>query len=77
MTQPFEYKSDEWYHEMSQKVVDIFYGVQASKIDLMIVFIIILKSTISEYVSEFDLLEDFMRVYDSIKLRKKDEVKKE
>lgn len=71
MTQPFEYKSDEWYHEMSQKVVDIFYGVQASKIDLMIVFIIILKSTISEYVSEFDLLEDFMRVYDSIKLRKK------
>jgi hypothetical protein len=77
MTQPFKYKSDEWYHEMSQKVVDIFYGVQASKIDLMIVFIIILKSTISEYVSEFDLLEDFMRVYDSIKLRKKDEVKKE
>jgi hypothetical protein len=77
MTQPFEYKSDEWYHEMSQKVVDIFFGVQASKIDLMIVFIIILKSTISEYVSEFDLLEDFMRVYDSIKLRKKDEVKKE
>jgi hypothetical protein len=62
---------------MSQKVVDIFYGVQASKFDVMIVLTIILKSTISEDVSEFDLLEDFIRVYESIKLRKKDEVKKE
>jgi hypothetical protein len=77
MTQP-----DEWYREISQKVVDdIFDGEQVSIFDAMIVFTIILKSTIynnvSEDVSESDLLEDFEKVYDSIKIPKNDEVKKE
>ena len=31
MTQPFEYKSEEWYHEISEKVVSIFDGKKYGK----------------------------------------------
>ena len=44
MTEPFEYKSDEWYHEISHKVVDIFDGVQASNGDIMVVMATVLKA---------------------------------
>ena len=83
MTQPFEYKSDEWYHEMSEKVVDLFDGVKASNGDIMVVMATVLKAM--AHVGSQDgfpeplIFEGFRDIYFKMGIREnnEDEVKKE
>ena len=81
MIEESQLKNEEWYNQISHIFVDVLEIQEATNFDAMIVLSKILKSTIysnvSEDVSESDLLEVFKKVYDSIEIRKNDEVKKE
>lgn len=68
MTEPlFDYKSDEWYHGIFQKIHNIFHEVEATNGDIMVISAMILKGVTDEGmengISEISVFKDFMNFY--------------